>query len=219
MKTCFNLIIVLSVLVLSSCNNNSKAQTSDNKSLESFIEEVEQLPEPTTTSKQLFAIESAYIKFSSKAAGQEMTREWRFDQFGRRQSEEYYFMIMDQKAGHKTIVFDDFQYQWDYDATEGRKSKFYQTVTDYEKVSQRDIERYGIATHGYEEILGKKCLKVSIEKPAKSTIWVWNGIALKTESVIGNNTLHMEAIEIDEGAIKNAFFELPENVKFPDSIK
>ena len=145
-----------------------------------------------------------------------MTREWRFDQYGSRQYEENYLLVMGQKMGDKTVVVDGFQYKWNYDSNEGSKNKFYQTVTDYDKVSEKDIKRYGIVKHGYEEILGKKCLKVTIEKPAKSTIWVWNGIPLKTEAVFAGNKVLMEAVEINLENIDKSFFELPNDVKFPD---
>ncbi|MBN2174884.1 MAG: hypothetical protein JW731_12180 [Bacteroidales bacterium] len=216
MKLPFFLSIFILLLYLASCSNNNKTQPDGNTQVESFIEETDKLPESTAVSKQLFAVESAYIKFLSKAAGQEITREWRFDQYGGRQYEENYMLVMGQKMGDKTIVVDGFQYKWNFDSNEGRKSKFYQTATDYDKISEKDIERYGIAKHGYEEVLGKKCLKVTIERPAKSTIWLWNGIALKTEAVFGGNEVHMVAVEIAEEAIDNAFFVLPDDVIFPD---
>ncbi|MDZ7741241.1 MAG: hypothetical protein U5Q03_05695 [Bacteroidota bacterium] len=215
MKTSISIIICFVALIFSSCNNNN-SQTIENEEAASFAEEIAEIPQSSTQSKQLFGVESAYIKFLTQAAGQEMTREWRFDQYGKRQYEENYLIISGQKMGDKSVVIDGFQYSWGYDSNEGRKSKFRQTVTDYDKVSEKDIERYGIAKHGYEEVLGKKCLKVSIEKPAKSTIWVWEGIALKTEAVFSGNQVLMEAVEINLEAIDNAYFELPGDVSFPE---
>lgn len=221
MKTPLNSVICTIILLLSACNG--KAGKTDIHNPESpAVEvastpvEVSSTPPAVTTNTQLFGIESAYIKFSNSAAGQEMTREWRFDQYGARQSEDIYMIIMGQKVGDRTIVTGGYRYSWGYDSNEGRKSRFYQTVTDYEKVSEKDIERYGIALHGYEEVLGKKCLKVTIEKPAKSTIWVWNGIVLKTEALFSGNSVVMEAVEINPGAIDNTFFELPAGVEFPE---
>lgn len=216
MKTSIQLLCCLAVIFLISCNNNE--QSTEKTEAESFVEEVEKLPESTTVSKQLFEIESAYIKFVNHAAGQELYREWRFDNYGERQAEENYLIIMGQKSGDKSVVLDGYKYQWSFDASEGRKMKFSQTVTDYEKVSQRDIERYGIEKHGYEAFMGKSCLKVSIEKPSKATIWVWNGIPLKTEAVFAGQKVLMEAVEINLGDIDETFFKLPADVSFPEVI-
>lgn len=212
MKTIIQFIFCIALFCLISCNRNE--QTTENKEVESFVEEIEKLPESTTVSKQLFEVESAYIKFVNHAAGQELIREWRFDQYGERQAEENYLVIMGQKAGDKSIVIDGYRYQWNFDSNEGNKRKFSQTVTDYEKVSKKDIERYGIVKHGYEEFLGKSCLKVSMEKPSKATIWVWKGIPLKTEAVFGGQKVLMEAIELSIEGINNNYFELPDNIIF-----
>ncbi|MBN1116280.1 MAG: hypothetical protein JXA77_03680 [Bacteroidales bacterium] len=216
MKTAISIIICLFVLILSSCNSNNK-ESSENKNEASPAKELNTIPESTASNRQLFAVESAYFKFTSNAAGQQLTREWCFDQYGNRQYEENYMMIIGQKTGDKKIVVDGFQYLWNYDETEGTKSKFYQTVTDYEKVSEKDIKRYGIDKIGYEDIIGRKCLKVTMEKPVKSTIWVWNGIVLKSESDIAGNKVLMEAVEINEGIVDKAFFILPENITFRET--
>ncbi|MBU2555588.1 MAG: hypothetical protein KKF98_14120 [Bacteroidetes bacterium] len=214
MRKIQHLILCFAVLLLASCNNNE--QTTNNKEVESLTDEVAKLPESTTVSKQLFEVESAYIKFITHAAGQEMIREWRFDKHGERQSEENYLIIMGQKTGDKSIVLDGYKYQWGFDSSEGSKRKFFQTVTDYEKVSKKDIERYGIVKQGYEEFLGKKCLKVSVEKPSKATIWVWNGIPLKTEAVFGGQTVLSEAVEINLETIDETFFKPPGDVIFQE---
>jgi hypothetical protein len=221
MKSPLNSVICIIILLFSACNGKTGKQDNNNPestAMEVASTPVEVTPTPAavTTNTQLFGIESGYIKFLNSAAGQEMTREWRFDQYGARQAEDNYMLIMGQKVGDRTIVTDGYRYSWGYDSSEGRKSRFYQTVTDYEKVSEKDIERYGIARHGYEEILGKKCLKVTIERPAKSTIWVWNGIVLKTEALFSGNSVVMEAVEINQGAVENTFFELPAGVEFPE---
>lgn len=215
MKPFASLSLLILAILLISCNNEQ--QSKDLSEAEAFVEEVEKLPETTSKSIQPFEIESAYIKFVNHAAGQELIREWYFDNFGERQAEENYLIIMGQKSGDKSVVLDGYKYQWRFDATEGSKRRFSQSVTDYEKVSKREIERYGIVNHGYEEYLGKNCLKVSVEKPAKATIWVWKGITLKTEGTFGGQKVTMEAIEINLDPIDEAIFQLPANVSFPEN--
>lgn len=215
MKPIASLSLLILAILLISCNNEQ--QSKDLSKAEAFVEEVEKLPETTLKSIQPFKIEAAYIKFVNHAAGQELIREWYFDNFGERQVEENYLIIMGQKSGDKSVVLDGYKYQWSFDATEGSKRRFSQSVTDYEKVSKREIERYGIVNHGYEEYLGKNCLKVSVEKPAKATIWVWKGITLKTEGTFGGQKVTMEAVEINLDPIDEAIFQLPANVSFPEN--
>lgn len=177
---------------------------------------VNEFPVPWLPQDKTFEVEAAYVKYKSTAAGQEMIREWWFDRYGDRQYEENYMYIMDQKFGGKSLVLDGYQYQWDYDATEGTKRRFHQSETNYENISERDIERYGIQKHGYEDILGKKCLKVTTEKPVKSTIWVWKGIPVKTEATFASQKVVSEAIEISTDNIDPSVFSLPDGVSFSE---
>lgn len=213
-------IIILTLLFLAfaifSCKNKKEQKLPDE--LETILEEIEDLPKGTTSPKKMFSIESAYVKYINHAAGQEMTREWWFDNFGQQQFEENYLTIMGQKAGGYTLVADGFRYNWDYDSSEGRKSTFYASAaTDYENISAKDKERYGIEKHGYEEIAGKRCLKVTVEKPMKATVWVWEGIPLKTVSSFGGKEVLMEVVEIRTGKVDASLFDLPDNITFAEN--
>lgn len=212
MKTICILSTLLLVVFLLSCTTNQ--QTNDEKTVENLPNAIEKPAENQTSKIQPFEIESAYIRFVSHAAGQELIREWYFDNYGQRQAEENYLIIMGKKTGDKSIVLDGYQYQWQYNSNEGNKRKFHHTITDYNKVSERDIQRYGIVTHGYENFLGKNCLKVTVEKPSKATLWVWNGIVLKTEATFGGQKVLTEAVEIIAGNVDEKNFTLPDDVRF-----
>lgn len=166
--------------------------------------------------QKYFGVKSGYVRFSSDVAGMEMFREWWFDDYGLKQYEENYMIIMDEKAGDKTLTVDGYQYKWQLDATTGTKMKHYQTITDYDQVSEKDIARYGINKHGYEEIMGKKCLKVSTEKPAKSMSWVWENIVLKTEADFRGQKVVMKALEMNTNQPPASLFELPADIIFEE---
>ena len=123
---------------------------------------------------------------------------------------------MGQKTGSKSLVLDGYKYNWDFDDESGTKSRFYHATTNYDEVSDEDIKKYGIQKHGYEEIMGKKCLKVTTEKPVKSTSWVWNNIPLRTEAVYAGNNMIMEVIEISTSNIDEKIFEMPEGITFSE---
>ncbi|MBN2612225.1 MAG: hypothetical protein JXB00_11760 [Bacteroidales bacterium] len=209
------LFFISTGIIALSCNNTPKSETADTKT--PATEEQQVASGKEIEGVKPFTIESAYVKYRNLAAGQEMTREWWFDQFGNRQFEENYMLIGGEKTGGKALITDGFRYSWDYNAQTGTKNKYYQSVTDYDKVTQKEIERYGIAKHGHEEILGKKCLKVTIEKPAKSTVWLWNNIPLKTEAVFAGQKVLMEAVELVAGDVDPKLFEVPAGITFPET--
>jgi hypothetical protein len=166
--------------------------------------------------QKYFGIKSGYVRFSSDVAGMEMVREWWFDDYGLKQYEENYMIIMDEKAGDKTLIIDGYQYKWQLDATTGTRMKHYQTITDYDRVSEKDIARYGIKKHGYEEVMGENCLKVSTEKPVNSTSWVWENIVLKTEAEFRGQKVVMNAIEMNTNQPPVTLFELPSDIVFEE---
>ncbi|MBP7101884.1 MAG: hypothetical protein KBA86_01415 [Bacteroidales bacterium] len=204
-------LLITACILLISCNNTVKEDAKE----ESAVNQSE-INTNASTAKQYFAIKSAYVKYRNNAVGQEMIREWWFDQYGNQQYEVTTMNIMGNEIANYSLIVDGYKYSWDADATTGRKMKFYQSVTDYDKITEKDIENYGIKKHGYEEILGKKCLKVSTEKPAKSTTWMWNNIPLKTEVAFGKSAVLMEAIEISTDNVDSKRFELPSNITFTE---
>ena len=219
MKT-INLLFLAIVLLVVACNSSNKNETenSDKKIAESKNDDKTEVKKGNDeiSVKHIYKVESGYIKFKTNTAGIDMTREFWFDDFGNKQYEENYMLIMDEKHGSKSLILDGFSYSWDLDAEQGTKMKFYAAVTDYDNVSEKDIEKYGIKKHGHEDVLGKECLKVSTEEPVKSNIWMWNNIPLKTEAEFGGEPVLMEAVEINIGKVDAAKFTLPDNIEFVD---
>ena len=205
------IILITACTLLISCKNTVKEDAKEENSVNQS-----EVTTNVSTEKEYFAIPSAYVKYRNNAVGQEMIREWWFDQHGNRQYEVTTMNIMGNEIATYSLIVDGYKYNWEGDATTGRKMKFYQSVTDYEKITEKDIENYGIKKHGYEEILGKKCLKVTTEKPAKSTTWIWKNIPLKTEVAFGKSQVLMEAIEISTDNVDSKRFELPVNITFTE---
>lgn len=206
------LVLIIAVAsILFACNNSKKEESKEETKLTQTEEENVESQEDQS---QLYGIESACIKYKDNVAGMEMDREWCFDQYGNRQFEKSSMEMMGQKIISYTIILDGHQYKWDEGEKTGTKSKYYYAVTDYENVLDKDIEKYGIVKHGYEEVLGKKCLKVSIEEPAKTTSWTWNNITLKTISNVAGMNTTIEAYEIAMDNVDASLFQLPEDVTF-----
>ncbi|MBN1950543.1 MAG: hypothetical protein JW801_05025 [Bacteroidales bacterium] len=212
-------LLTLAGVLFFSCGDSDKSDSkkSDAKDKSTVDTEVSDVSDsPGTSDRKLYSIESGYVKFINHAVGQEMIRELWFDQYGNRQYEENYMNMFGEKVGGKSLVIDGFRYNWDYDSQTGNKMKFYQAVSDYDNISERDIARYGIVKHGNEDILGKSCQKISTEEPVKSTVWMWNNIALKTEAEFGGEPVIMEAVEIIEGPVDASLLEIPDDISFTE---
>jgi len=81
-------------------------------------------------------------------------------------------------------------------------------------------QKYQIEEKGNEQLLGKDCklygVTVTVQgQNVKGTVWVWQGLPLKSSMNIAGNTVVEEVIEIREGAeIPKEKFELPEGINF-----
>src|SRR5690554_3912059 len=140
MKT-INLLFLAIVLLVVACNSSNKNETenSDKKIAESKNDDKTEVKKGNDeiSVKHIYKVESGYIKFKTNTAGIDMTRELWFDDFGNKQYEENYMLIMDEKHGSKSLILDGFSYSWDLDAEQGTKMKFYAAVTDYDNVSEK----------------------------------------------------------------------------------
>ncbi len=208
-------LLTLAGLLLFSCNNASKKSESA-VITDPDVQAIQDVKTSASTQQKLYGVESAHVKYKSLVADQEMIRDWYFDHHGNRQYEENIFEIMGQTVGSKTLVLDGMSYNWNLGENTGTKRKYYHSVTDYEKITEREIERYGIQKHGHETVLGKKCEKITMEKPAKSTAWIWNNIPLKTIAVFAGNEVTIEAIELSTDQVDSGIFKLPEGITFEE---
>jgi hypothetical protein len=209
----------LSLFVLVSCSNNKKpAEIAKlEKEAKAIEKSVDEIKNETPSSTKIFNVKSGYVKYKSQMAGMDMIREWWFDNYGALQYEENYMIMMDQKTGGAAVVRDGFRYNWSFKATEGTKSTFYATAyVDYENVSKEDIEKYKMKNLGFETIAGKKCAKVSIEKPVGAITWTWEGVPMKTITKFGGKDVTMEATEIKDGEVPSSKFDLPKDVTFKE---
>jgi hypothetical protein len=213
------LMLGLSLMMLASCSNNKKpAEISKlEKEAKAIEKSVDEMKTEATSATKIFNVKSGYVKYKSQMAGMDMIREWWFDNYGALQYEENYMIMMDQKTGGAAVVRDGFRYNWSFKATEGTKSTFYATAyVNYENISKEDIERYKMKNLGYETIAGKKCTKVSIEKPMEAITWTWEGVPMKTITKFGGKDVTMEAIEIKDGDVPASKFDLPKEVTFKE---
>jgi len=213
------LILGISLIIMASCSNNKKP--AEITKLENEAKTIEKSAGDMKTeapiASKIFNVKSGYVKYKSQVAGMDMIREWWFDNYGALQYEENYMIMMDQKTGGAAIVRDGYRYNWSFKAKEGTKTQFSAAAyTDYDKISKEDIERYKMKRLGFENIAGKKCVKVSIENPVVATTWTWEGVPMKTITKFGGKDVTMEAVEIKDGEVSASKFEVPQDITFKE---
>ena len=214
MKVKVILLVISCLLIIVSCSGEQKSKKQPNAKLSNDTETTAKDEILVNHDQQkYFGIEYGHVKFSTSTAGQELIREWWFGDYGNKQYEENYLIINGEKSGDKVLITGGIQYKWAFDATSGTKTNYYQVKTDYDQISQKDIDRYGIKKHGFEEFMGKNCLKVSTEKP-KSTSWIWENIVLKSETEIAGQKVIMMATEIMDNQPAVSLFTLPSDITF-----
>jgi len=112
-------------------------------------------------------------------------------------------------------------YQWDPVARTG--TKIHNSMAeelmndpdfDPEEFGKRTMASLGFQKTGEETINGRRC---EVYKGMGSTLWIWNGISMKTEvSVLGSKTIWTATnVNIDQG-VPAEKFRIPSDVRFED---
>lgn len=87
---------------------------------------------------------------------------------------------------------------------------------DLEEVGMEMLVAMGGQKVGDEEFLGRNCEIWEIESMG-TTVWIWNGISLKSETNMMGITMNRVATSIDENAVVPAEkLEIPDNVTFTE---
>lgn len=166
------------------------------------------------SSKRPYEIKSGYMKMESNMG---LTRQVWFDDYGRKQREEVHLEMAGFKQGAVIITVGGFKYEWASGSDKGNKRVFSENHTpNYVNPTPEDIERYGIKKIGNEKVAGKDCIVFTTEKPARSKIWIWKGINMKSMSAMSGNSITLEVIEIREEKVDQAKFKIPEGIKFTE---
>jgi len=214
MKTKLLLLLMgLATGIFMACNNASTNESTSAESTETTDTPTENQP-AASSAKKSFDVKSGYAEFKMSM---DITRKLWWDDFGALQYEESFMDLGSMTVVSKSIIRDGFKYDFKDDSNEGSRFKYFAPAsTDYSKVSKEDIDRYGIKLHGNENILGRSCEVVSMQKPMESKVWMWKNIPMKTWSKMGMGEIVSEAVVLREEAVPADKFKLPEGITFKE---
>jgi len=179
-----------------------------------------------------YGIESAIVKKSTVMKMQGMPTEQTmssiqyFAGFGNKESSETSINVAGQTFTTFTMIKDGYVYSANLTVKQGTKVNLaeidgYSTV-NFLTLTDDVKKKYQIQANGIEQILGKPCNRYEMTYTAqgqsvKATVWIWQGLTLKSRMNMGGTSIEEEATDIQEGvAIPAEKFELPAGITFTE---
>lgn len=213
-KTQF-LVLALSLVVLASCGGKKENSTNQDST-------------KTQTSEQSgnkenmgpYKVEKGTITYEMETMGMKSIINLYWKNFGTISCNETIIEMMGVKSTNIVLTKDGFVISYDLSSKTGRKTKVpTDAVVDYSNLDSEMMQKMNIKEEGKEDILGKPCVIYSMEyMGVKSKSWVWNGIALKTESNAAGMpmTMIVKSMDVDNDPPAEKF-EVPSGIKIMDA--
>ena len=157
-----------------------------------------------------YGIKSGTIKIEMDMMGQTIPSTIYFDDYGAKQATSISMMGMEMTQINKDGKM--------YLVNKGEKSvqemPQQQEQINYLNLTDEIKAKYKIKEVGKETVAGKECTTYTVEvsqmgQTVKTTVSVWNGIAMKTVADAGGFSMSQKVTEVKEGPVDAAIFEIP----------
>ena len=157
-----------------------------------------------------YGIKSGTIKVEMDMMGQTIPSTIYFDDYGAKQATSISMMGMEMTQINKDGKM--------YLVNKGEKSvqemPQQQEQINYLNLTDEIKAKYKIKEVGKETVAGKECTTYTVEvsqmgQTVKTTVSVWNGIAMKTVADAGGFSMSQKVTEVKEAPVDAAIFEIP----------
>ncbi len=157
-----------------------------------------------------YGIKSGTIKIEMDMMGQTIPSTIYFDDYGAKQATSINMMGMEMTQINKDGKM--------YLVNKGEKSvqemPQQQEQINYLNLTDEIKAKYKIKEVGKETVAGKECTTYTVEvsqmgQTVKTTVSVWNGIAMKTVADAGGFSMSQKVTEVKEAPVDAAIFEIP----------
>ena len=157
-----------------------------------------------------YGIKSGTIKIEMDMMGQTVPSTIYFDDYGAKQATSISMMGMEMTQINKDGKM--------YLVNKGEKSvqemPQQQEQINYLNLTNEIKAKYKIKEVGKETVAGKECTTYTVEvsqmgQTVKTTVSVWNGIAMKTVADAGGFSMSQKVTEVKEAPVDAAIFEIP----------
>ena len=179
-----------------------------------------------------YGIESAIVKKNTVMKMQGMPTEQTisttqyFADYGNKESAEASMNVAGQTFNTFTMIKEGYVYSANLSVKQGSKVNL-AAMDDYSTVNFLELtdevkKKYQIQANGVQQIIGKDCNRYEMSfttqgQTVNATVWVWQGLTLKSSVKMGGTSVEEEVTEIQEGAaIAAEKFVLPEGITFTE---
>jgi hypothetical protein len=166
-----------------------------------------------------YGIETGVVEYKTKMMGMDAIQKLYFVGYGEKESTVTDIEMMGMKLKSVTVTKDGMMYNYDPQQRTGSKTSMNsKSNIDFENLTEQVMEDMKIRKVGEERMLGRKCIKYSIDNASlkmKGYYWVWKGIPLKTDVDMGSMKMVLEAISVQENvSIPDNQFDIPGDIRF-----
>ena len=157
-----------------------------------------------------YGIKSGTIKIEMDMMGQTIPSTIYFDDYGAKQATSISMMGMEMTQINK----DGKMYLVNKDEKSVQEMPQQQEQINYLNLTDEVKAKYKIKEVGKETVAGKECTTYTVEvsqmgQTVKTTVSVWNGIAMKTVADAGGFSMSQKVTEVKEAPVDAAIFEIP----------
>ncbi|RLD78486.1 MAG: hypothetical protein DRJ10_10250 [Bacteroidetes bacterium] len=169
-----------------------------------------------------YKIKKAHIEYITETMGMSIKSTLDFDDYGKKQAVVTVIDMMGFKKTNKMLTINNYMYILDMEAKSGVKSPTDNqediSAIDFANIPQEMKDEYKIVDLGTETVADKKCQVFSMENEgAKSKLWVWKNIPLKSEVEKDQMTVSMAAKKIEINPdFDTDTFEVPKDFTITD---
>jgi hypothetical protein len=157
-----------------------------------------------------YGIKSGTIKVEMDMMGQTIPSTIYFDDYGAKQATSISMMGMEMTQINK----DGKMYLVNKGEQSVQEMPQQQEQINYLNLTDEIKAKYKIKEVGKETVAGKECTTYTVEvsqmgQTVKTTVSVWNGIAMKTVADAGGFSMSQKVTEVKEAPVDAAIFEIP----------
>lgn len=205
-----SLLVLASLALLMACTG----KTADNSAKEENKAE-----SSAKETKGKYAIKSGVVVYNTQVMGMDVKQTLTFDDYGNKEVQEMEMEVMGTPIHTLTLAKDGYIYTIDLvnrTATKVPGMSVNSSSIDFENLSDEMVQKMNLKKIGTEEMLGKKCDKMSIDytdMQMTGTFLVYKGVALKMETEVSTMAINLVAESFEENPdIDASKFEIPSDI-------
>jgi hypothetical protein len=160
-----------------------------------------------------YGIKSGEFVTEMDMMGQTISGTTYFDDYGAKQIAKTKMEMMGMSMDMATLQLGNKNYMINYGDKTVQEMPAQESL-NYMNLTPDVVKKYKVQEVGKETVNGKECTKYTAEisqmgQTAKTTVWVWQGIPIKSVIDMGGMAMTQSVKEVKEGPVDASLFEVP----------